>query len=197
MRLHTDGIGLTALVLVTLAWVLFALLLFLRKKPPKVEEAKRAPASKWGIAVQSLSFALVWSLPRSMWWPFPPSRAREIALAAVAVALAYTSCWFSFWAIQTLGRQWTYAARVIEGHQLITQGPYAIIRNPIYLGMFGLILSAGLVFSSWWTLLAAVAFFLAGNRIRIRAEEKLLQETFGTQFEEYARRVPAFIPRPF
>jgi protein-S-isoprenylcysteine O-methyltransferase Ste14 len=197
MRLQTDTIGLAALVLVTLAWVLFCLLLFLRllrKKPPGVEEAKRAPASTRGIALQSLSFALVWSLPRTTFWPFPPSRAGEIALAAVAVALAYASCWFCFWAINTLGKQWTYAARVIKGHELITQGPYAVVRNPIYLGMFGVILATGLVFSRWWTFLIAVVFFLIGNRIRIRTEEQLLHETFGPQFEDYARRVPAFLP---
>lgn len=197
MRVQTDAIGLVALVLVTLAWVLFALTFFLSKKAPGVEEAKRAPASKWGIAVQSLSFALVWSLPRTTWWPFPPSRVGEIALAAVAVTLAYTSCWFCFWAMRTLGKQWTYAARVIKGHELITQGPYAVVRNPIYLGMLGAILAAGLVFSRWWTLLTAVICFLIGNRIRIRAEEQLLHATFGPQFEEYARRVPAFLPRPF
>jgi protein-S-isoprenylcysteine O-methyltransferase Ste14 len=50
-------------------------------------------------------------------------------------------------------------------------------------------------FSRWWNFLAAVIVFLIGNRIRIRAEEKLLRETFGEQFDDYARRVPAFVPR--
>lgn len=36
-----------------------------------------------------------------------------------------------------------------------------------------------------------------GNRIRIHTEEQLLRETFGEQFAEYARRVPAFIPQPW
>ena len=99
--------------------------------------------------------------------------------------------------MQTLGKQWTYAARVIKGHQLITQGPYGIVRNPIYLGMFGLILSTCIAYSRWWSGLAAVVFFLIGNHIRIRAEEQLLRETFGDQFDEYARRVPAFIPQPW
>jgi protein-S-isoprenylcysteine O-methyltransferase Ste14 len=42
-----------------------------------------------------------------------------------------------------------------------------------------------------------VVFFLAGNHLRIRAEENLLRETFGSRFEAYARRVPAFFPRLF
>ena len=197
MKVQTDLIGVVALGLVMLAWVVFGLTFLLRKKPPKVEEAKRAPGSTLGIALQSVSFALIWILPRPVWWPFPESRVGELALATVAVVLAYASCLFCLRAVQTLGKQWTYAARVIKGHELITQGPYAVVRNPIYLGLFGMILATGLVFSRWWTLLSAVILFLIGNRIRIRTEERLLRETFGAQFDEYARHVPAFFPRPF
>ena len=194
-HLQTDIIGLTALILVFLAWVVFGLTLLLRKKRAPAEGAKRAPVSSWGIALQSFSFAFIWILPRPQWWPFRESLIGELVLAAVAVVLAYASSLFCLRAIQTLGKQWTYEARVIKGHELVTQGPYAIVRNPIYLGMFGMIVGTGLVFSRWWTFLAAVIFFLIGNRIRVRAEEQLLRETFGLQFDDYARRVPAFFPR--
>jgi protein-S-isoprenylcysteine O-methyltransferase Ste14 len=193
--LHTDVIGLTALILVFLSWIIFGLIFLLRKKPPRAAEAKRASVAKWGIALQGCGFALVWSIHRAYWWPLPPSPIGEVALAVVAIVLAFASNWWSLRAVQTLGKQWTYEARVIEGHELITQGPYAVVRNPIYLGMFGLMVSSGLVFTTWWALLLAVIVFLVGNQVRIRAEENLLRETFGSQFDEYARRVPAFFPR--
>jgi len=117
-----------------------------------------------------------------------------MALAAAAIRLANASCWLCLLAVQPPGKQWTYAAHVIKGHELITQGPYGVVRNPIYLGMFGLILSRCLAFSRWWSGLAAIVLFLIGNRIRIHTEEQLLRETFGDQFDEYARRVPAFVP---
>jgi protein-S-isoprenylcysteine O-methyltransferase Ste14 len=196
-HLQSDAVGLSALALILLAWIGFALIFLLRKKPPRVQEAKRAPVSSWGIFLQSVSFMLVWLLGRTRWWPFPPSFAGELVLAVVAVVLAFASSLLSLMAIRTLGKQWTYRARVIEGHELITTGPYAIVRNPIYLGMFGMLLATGLVFSRWWNFLAAVVLFLIGNQMRIGAEEKLLRETFGAQFEEYARRVPAFVPRMF
>jgi protein-S-isoprenylcysteine O-methyltransferase Ste14 len=197
MRLETDAIGLTAVILVSLAYVLFGCVFLFRRRPPQTEEAKRAPSATLGIVLQGVSFLLAWNPPRPRWWPFLPSRAGEVALAAAAIMLAYASCWLSIRAVQTLGKQWTYAARVIKGHQLITQGPYGVVRNPIYLGMFGLMLSTCLAFSRWWSGLAAVVLFLIGNCIRIRAEEQLLREAFGPQFDEYARRVPAFIPQPW
>jgi protein-S-isoprenylcysteine O-methyltransferase Ste14 len=195
--LHTDAIGLAALILLVLIWILFVLMFIFRKKPPQVEEVKRASVSKWGIFIQSVAFMGVWSIHRAHWWPFSASMAGETALASVAVLIGLASNVLCLRAIRTLGKQWTYEARVIKGHELITGGPYAMVRNPIYLGMFGLMVSAGLVFTTWWVLLVAIVVFLVGNEIRIRAEERLLRETFGDQFEEYAKRVPAFFPRLF
>lgn len=194
-KIQTDVIGLTALILVVVAWIAFALIFLLQQKPPKTEETKRAPAASLGIFLQGLSFGIVWCVRRSRWWPFPASPGGELALGSFAVLLAWGSSWWCLLAVQVLGKQWAYQARVIQGHDLITEGPYRIVRNPIYLGMFGLMLASGLVLSPWWAVLAAVAVFLAGNQIRIRQEEKLLREAFGAKFDEYARKVPAFLPR--
>ena len=196
-RIHSDAIGLAALILVVAAWIFFGAIFLVRKRFVKVEETKRAPAATVGIVLQSLSFVLVSNFRRSEWWPFGPSVAGELALAALAVLLSWLSAWFCLRAVQTLGKQWTFAARVISGHELVTAGPYSVVRNPIYLGMFGLMLGTGLVLATWWSLVAAIVIYLLGNGIRIRAEEQLLEETFGTQFQEYANRVPAFLPRIF
>lgn len=120
--MRTDMIGLVTLILVFLAWLVFGGLFLFRKKPPKAKETKRLAAAKWGIALQGLGFALVGWFHRAHWWPFAPSRLGEVALATASVALAYTSCLFSLRAVQTLGKQWTYEARVIQGHELITPG---------------------------------------------------------------------------
>jgi protein-S-isoprenylcysteine O-methyltransferase Ste14 len=133
MKLKTDAIGLTTLILVLVPWIGVAVSLLFRKKREEPAETKRAPAATWGIAMQSLCFPLVWSLPRPCWWPFPRSTAGEILLAVGAVALTWGSALLCVWAIRTLGKQWTYRARVIEGHELVTEGPYAFVRNPIYL----------------------------------------------------------------
>lgn len=192
--IHTDMIGATVLALIILSWMAFAAIFLLRTKPAKIKEAQKAPAAITGIALQGVGFGLVWTFRRTDWWPFPSSLAGELLLAVVAVALAWVSNWWCLRAVRVLGKQWTLHARVIQGHELITEGPYGIVRNPIYLGMFGLMVATGLALAAWWALLGAVAAFLIGNLIRIRAEEKLLQETFGEQFSEYARRVPAFLP---
>jgi hypothetical protein len=91
MTLQTDAIGLTTLILVLLPWLVVVLGLLFKKKPDKEQETKRAPRSLWGIALQSVSLALVWSLPRPQWWPFRESIAGEVTLSVAAVALTYGS----------------------------------------------------------------------------------------------------------
>jgi len=109
------------------------------------------------------------------------------AILIAAILIAIFSFWLSIASIRTLGKQWTYVARVIEGHRLITEGPYNWVRNPIYLAMFGSLVSTGLVFSKWWAFFPAIVIFLIGTQIRISREEKLLSATFGQEWSDYTR----------
>jgi protein-S-isoprenylcysteine O-methyltransferase Ste14 len=60
-----------------------------------------------------------------------------------------------------------------------------------------MILATGLAVSYWFILLLALSLYWLGTMIRIRSEERLLKAEFGARFDEFARRVPALIPRFF
>jgi len=185
---------------VMLSWLVFVVVfaLFLRKKPPSAPDRKRERTSIVGIALQGVSYAVVWTFRRP---PFTPivwsSKIVEVAIAVLTMALAVGSVWFVSAAVRTLGKQWSITARVLEGHKLVTEGPYSVVRNPIYTGMFGMLLATGIAISSWIGLLTAIVVFVIGTAIRVRSEEKLLRGAFGQEFEAYARRVPAVVPLLF
>jgi protein-S-isoprenylcysteine O-methyltransferase Ste14 len=184
-------------VVVVLCWIFFAVIFFVGKKGASRSDTKRATSSLLGLVLQSVAYAAVWVFPRGRFTPLVPMPKIAEAAAIVTMAIAIGSVWFCLAAVRALGRQWALEARVIEGHELIKQGPYSVVRNPIYLGMFGLLVATGLAISRWEALVAAAVLFLAGTEIRIRSEEMLLREAFGARFEEYARNVPAFFPRLF
>jgi protein-S-isoprenylcysteine O-methyltransferase Ste14 len=83
----------------------------------------------------------------------------------------------------------------VEEHELVTEGPYRLVRNPIYTGMLGMLVVTGLAATRWFALLVALVLFAIGTAIRVHSEEKLLRDAFGAEFEAYARRVPAVFPR--
>ena len=177
-------------------WIGYGVILALGKRGAARGDAKRDVKSSVGFLLQCAAYGICFLFPRTYFSPlFPMSRLNEGILAGLAIALTIASVWFCFAAARALGRQWALMARVIEGHELISQGPYAVVRNPIYLAMLGMLLATGLVVSRWPALIGAAVVFAAGTAVRIRAEENLLREAFGAKFDDYARRVPAFLPR--
>jgi protein-S-isoprenylcysteine O-methyltransferase Ste14 len=193
-------IALATLLGVILCWIFFAGIFLLRKRPPKAPEAKRERIATLGIFLQMCGYFLVWFQPPGR--PFLPrvpalSGIVGIVFSTVTVALAAGSGWLLESAIRTLGKQWALRARLVEGHQLITVGPYAHVRNPIYTGMLGMLVATGLATEHWIALIVAIVVFVVGMVIRIRSEEKLLRSAFGKEFEDYAARVPAVLPGIF
>ena len=185
-------------VVVMVCWFVFAGVFLLRKKPPSPPDRKRDPGSHVGLALQGVSYAVIWSVRRNAFTPIVAgSETRSlIAIAAglLAICAAIGSVWLTMTAINTLGKEWSLTARLVEGHKLATSGPYAYVRHPIYSGMLGMLLATGLAISHWAGLLAGLVVFFIGTIIRVRSEERLLREAFGEQFEDYARRVPAIVP---
>jgi len=195
MQPSEDLIGLIFFFVMLALWIVFSLIFGLRKKPPKTAEQARDPKSLSGLLLQSVGYALAWIIPRRNFAPIlPMPKWAEIAVTVAALVLVALSLSLMWRAIIVLGKQWAYVARIVEGHTLITEGPYNLVRNPIYTGMFGMLIATGLAASRWYTLIAAIIFFLGGTLIRIRREENLLRQSFGAEFEAYRSRVPALIP---
>jgi protein-S-isoprenylcysteine O-methyltransferase Ste14 len=184
-----------AFTVVMVSWVTFAASFLFLKKPPSPPDKKRDPSSIVGIVLQGISYLIVWTIRRAWFTPvLSLGKSIEVAQAILTMVLAAGSVWLCVLAIRTLGQQWSLAARVVEGHKLVTQGPYSVVRNPIYTGMLGMLVATGLAVSHWIGLLIALIVFSIGTAIRVRAEAALLRETFGEEFENYARKVPAVIP---
>jgi protein-S-isoprenylcysteine O-methyltransferase Ste14 len=178
-------------------WWWFALTFWLRKRPPRAHAAKRDLTSYFGMALQAAAYFWMWDFPFLLHRGSPiASKPRWLAwtMTALALAIGVSSAWLVNAAARRLGKQWSLAARIVHGHELIDDGPYHFVRNPIYTGMLGMLVATGLIISPLLPLLLACAIFLAGTYIRVRVEERLLRETFGPRFDDYARRVPAMIP---
>lgn len=92
-------------------------------------------------------------------------------------------------------RGWA-AGAIRKNSILTTHGPYALTRNPLYLGSFlmgmGVAVASGVV----WILALLVVFFVIVYGRTMRREEARLSRLFGEEFERYAAAVPRFIPRP-
>ena len=141
--------------------------------------------------------------PYFFWVPYAvialrpgPEVAAPPALAWVGLALSVLGVAFALWAIVTLGRHYDLVLEVHADHELIRGGPYALVRHPVYTGLAlhfaGLCLATGNVLLILGTFLVSYPAFY----VRARAEETLLRERFGAEYEKYARDVPMLVPLP-
>ena len=111
------------------------------------------------------------------------------------VGSAVTACGllFSVWARRHLGVNWSQSVTVKKGHELITSGPYALVRHPIYTGLLMAFAGTAIAQGEWRGLLAVVLVFGALWR-KLRLEEKWMRSRFGESYETYAKRVAALVP---
>jgi protein-S-isoprenylcysteine O-methyltransferase Ste14 len=103
-----------------------------------------------------------------------------------------------FWGVSWAGSE-TRSTGGVGGTFLIISGPFAYVRNPLYLGNILLYLGLGIMSFAWFPYLqiAAIIFFLIQYYFIVREEEKYLREKFKVDYKDYCARVPAFLPRLF
>jgi protein-S-isoprenylcysteine O-methyltransferase Ste14 len=100
-------------------------------------------------------------------------------------------------AMQTLGHYFTSLVTVRSDHRIISSGLYKHMRHPAYTGALVAHLGLGLVFSSWISMSLSVLPFFIAAWYRIKVEEKVLLESFGVDYGNYAARTARLIPKVF
>jgi protein-S-isoprenylcysteine O-methyltransferase Ste14 len=100
---------------------------------------------------------------------------------------------FTVWARLHLGRNWSDVVTLKEDHSLITSGPYAVVRHPIYTGLLIAFAGQAVARGEWRSLIgvliAAVAFWR-----KLRIEERRMLEFFGAKYQTYRQKVASLIP---
>lgn len=124
---------------------------------------------------------------------FLPGGTRRDGLVLVADLLATAGLAYSVWGLAYLRRSFSILP---ESRRLVTGGPYGLSRHPVYLGEVATAVGVNLATGGWLSA-AAIAYFIACELIRIRWEERILATTFPSDWAEYARRVPRYLPNPF
>lgn len=193
--MRVTGLGLGLFIALLACFIVFVVIVFKGPGAVRGKKEKSPGPVRLGTILQSVSYMFAWTLRRPRVNPFgggalwPDILIAILSLFAAAGAIALAAV-----AKKHLGRQWALAARVVEGHQLVTNGPFGRVRHPLYLAMGILLLAPIIGLSSWPGAVLSLALFAVGTSLRTRAEESVLAETFGAEYAAYRKRVPAFLP---
>ncbi|GJQ37180.1 MAG: isoprenylcysteine carboxyl methyltransferase [Anaerolineaceae bacterium] len=140
---------------------------------------------------------LVWTFaPKFMAWsaiPFPAW------VRWAGLGLGIFAIWLNAWSHKTLsnklGAEFDPAMRLLKVPALVTEGPYARMRHPIYLA-FLLMQTAVLFLTSNWLIgFSGLAIIISVIAIRVPEEERLLIEQFGEQYQNYMKHSGSLLPK--
>ena len=164
-----------------------------RERAPRREVREPAGARLAHLAALAAAGALIAPVipagPLDRRW-----RSGALPRGALGLALEVLGLGLTFWARAALGRYWTTRVALAGDQPLLTTGPYALVRHPLYAGL--------LVGAAGTALVAAqprgflgLALLLAAYRRKTAYEEAALRAHFGARYAAYAAAVPTYLPR--
>lgn len=123
--------------------------------------------------------------------------ARPTPLSLVAgFFLALAGEAIRFWGVAVAGTE-TRTTGPVGGTHLFIDGPFAYVRNPLYVGNMMMYVGVGIMSNALMPYLVVLAygFFVLQYTMIVAKEEEYLQRAFGEEYERYVQNVPRFIPR--
>ncbi len=175
-------------------WILFLLYWQIKAIGTKTTQRLEPVASRvlrvliFGIAIVLLSttrIPLRW-LYLPLWpeglWPF-----------WLGAAVMIAGLLFAVWAREHLGSNWSRSVTIKQDHELITSGPYGVVRHPIYTGILTGFLGSAIALSQVRGFIAFVLVFLA-LWMKLRMEEQWMRAQFGETYATYAHETAALVP---
>jgi protein-S-isoprenylcysteine O-methyltransferase Ste14 len=170
-------------------WITWCAAFVKPKRQAKGQETVvRAPSSRLGIGLVFVAFMLIWI------WLKPIGFRKSTACLVLSMVLGPIAVLLVWVSAHELGKQWRLEAALSADHRLIQTGPYRWMRHPIYTSMFFLLMATAAAYTWWPMWVAGAVAFIAGTEVRVRAEERLLEQHFGDEFRRYRSRVRAYIP---
>ena len=121
--------------------------------------------------------------------------ASELSLI-IGFAIAVIGELIRFWGVSWAGSE-TRTTSGVGGSYLVISGPFAHVRNPLYIGNILMYVGLGIMSFSLFPYLQVIAllFFLFQYYLIVGEEEEFLAKKYGTDYEEFRKNVPAFFPR--
>jgi protein-S-isoprenylcysteine O-methyltransferase Ste14 len=176
-------------------WAVFGVYWIAAARRGKAEQTREL---SWYRLLRILLLAITFALLFSPWARVGPLGSRFLPRLPVVTytgfALALAGMGVAVWARIHLGQYWSDKVVLKVDHQLISSGPYARMRHPIYSGVLLGVGSTALVVGEWRGVLA---FFLLLTNYAVKAkrEEKILAGAFAEDFPDHKRRAGFLLPR--
>jgi len=175
-------------------WIVFVLYWRIKAADTKANQRRESAASGiFRVLIFLIAIALL-SIPRiPLPWLYIQIWPQGYLPFWLGAAVTVASLLFAVWAREHLGRNWSSSVTIKQGHELITTGPYAVVRHPIYTGILSGFLGMAIAIAQvrGFIVFVLIVFVLW---LKLRMEEEWMRSQFGETYATYARRTSALVP---
>ena len=177
------------------AWILwFASWLLAASWSSRVERRSRSEADVVYRLLTAAGALLLFGLHPPWRWAGTELWRLGNAGAWTLAAVTISGFAFAWWARITLGRLWSSSVTRKVHHEIISAGPYRVVRHPIYSGILLSVAATATMRATAAALVGATAIGI-GLIVKARVEERFLRSELGSdRYDGYARRVPMLVP---
>lgn len=180
--------------LIQIMWLALLLYWVLGTGGLKAVERRESPVQRVSHLVPMLIAALLLVLPgRDLGVLAVPFMERTWTGYSIGVVLVGLGCAYAILARRYLGANWSGSVTLKQDHSLVQSGPYRYIRHPIYTGLIAAFAGTTLAIGEWRGLLALLLVCVS-LVFKLRREERLMLEHFGTSYTDYRRVSWALLP---
>lgn len=177
--------------IIVTCWLVFSVYWLLAARSAKPDTRHHNKYVRWAIRA-FIAVVIIVRLQFGGPMQFFAARPENPILAAAGVALCVLGIALAIWARTYLGHNWGMPMTVKENPELVTTGPYAYVRHPIYTGlllaMFGSVLATSLL---WLVVIAVLGAYFIHSAVQ---EQKLMLMEFPDSYPAYMKRTKMLIP---
>jgi len=110
----------------------------------------------------------------------------------LGIGIIITGFLIRLWATKHIGRRMAWLKK--KGKTLVTTGPYAIVRNPLYIGNILIVMGLSVLSELAWSIPFVFLYFFTLYHLVAIYEEKKLLERWGDEYRVYMNEVPRWMP---
>ena len=189
--------GALAWVLLVVGWYAIRYPFERRVRRTRVAESRRGSPEFARMAVSLVGLGILPGLFVATGWPEAATYRPHPLFFALGLGFGSLALLLFRLTHKALGRMWSVSLDLKEGHRLVTEGIYGRVRHPMYAAFWAMALAQALLLPNGVAGPAGLLGFGTLFALRLRPEERMMEEAFGDEYRDYSRRTARLIPGLF
>lgn len=194
MSLSLATLGKIIWVLGVIGWYFIRRPAARRAKRHRIVSNQRSARDRFGLAAAIIGLAIIPAIYVATGFPRDANYPLSLWAVFIGTILYVTALWTFRRTHKELGKNWSISLEIREKHELISAGPYALIRHPMYTSFLLMALGQAFLLANWVVGIAGLVGFAILFFLRVDKEEQMMLEFFGPQYRDYMDRTKRIIP---